>query len=253
MNVQVYLLCYNEEVLLPHTVTHYRTHLPGCTITIYDNESTDTSVVLAEALGCHVVSWSSNHRMDEDKQRDIKNTCWKEQNDGWVIVADMDEWLCINATQLLVEEQKGTSMITTQGIIVMGSSQCIDLSDTHLHGLNACYTSDAFSKRVCFHRRWITNIHYNFGAHRCRPEGQVVHSDATYYMKHMVFLGLPFLIDKWQKRFARAADMQQRGLCDHYTDDVRAIRHRYEFNWSRATQELRRNEHYEYALVTCRP
>jgi hypothetical protein len=49
--MNVFLLCYNERAMLPHTVNHYKKHLPSCTITVYDNESTDGSAALARQLG----------------------------------------------------------------------------------------------------------------------------------------------------------------------------------------------------------
>ena len=73
VSVSVFVLCYNEAVLLPHTVAHYKKYLPSCNITIYDNESTDGSVELAKSLGCQVVSWSSGNINDVLLKKNISN------------------------------------------------------------------------------------------------------------------------------------------------------------------------------------
>jgi glycosyltransferase involved in cell wall biosynthesis len=103
MDINVFLLCFNESILLPHSIKHYKKYLPSCKITIYDNESTDNSVEIAKELGCNIMSFSSNNSLNEYIQTSIKNNYWKSIEKGWIIMADMDELLCITENDLIKE------------------------------------------------------------------------------------------------------------------------------------------------------
>ena len=105
MEINIFILCYNEAPLLPHMVKHYKKYLPNCKITIYDNESTDNSVELAKSLGCSIISWNSNNIIDDHKYLEIKNNCWKHITHGWIIMADMDEFLCVTEQELMKEKE----------------------------------------------------------------------------------------------------------------------------------------------------
>ena len=227
MNINIFLLCYNENILLPHTIAHYKKYLPSCKITIYDNESEDNSVELAKSLGCEVISWSSGNIIDDFKYKEIKNNCWKEIKDGWIIMADMDEWLCVTEDELRDEMNKGTSLLNIQGLDMIGESNTEDLSDIDLHTINKYNNSRLESKRLCFLRNKITEMNYGLGAHGCSPRGNVKSSKNSYKNKHMSYLGLPFLINKMIKRHERSALMRSKGLGSHYTKDIIKIRRNY--------------------------
>jgi len=226
-NINVFLLCYNENILLPNAVKHYKKYMPSCKIHIYDNESTDNSVELAKSLGCNVISWSSNKIIDDHLFRKIKNTCWKNIEDGWVIVADMDEFLCVTENELLLEEEEGTSILKVLGINMIGESKKVDLSDINLHDIKKYNEHPPENKSLCFLREKIVDMNYSLGAHDCNPVGNIKYSLKKYLNKHMVHLGLEFQINKYTRRYERSEKMRTEGIALHYTNNIQEITDSY--------------------------
>lgn len=228
MNINVFLMCFNEEILLPHTIKHYRNLIPSCKITICDNESTDNSVHLARSLGCEIISWSTGNIINDYKLQDMKNNCWKNVTNSWVIVADMDEYLMVTEEQLKCELEQHTSILQIQGLDMIGESKCINLTDINFEDINKYVESHYESKKLCFFVPDIHEILYNVGAHTCNPQGRnIKYSTNIYYNKHMSLLGEAYLINKITKRYERSEKMRKDGLCTHYTDDINKIKNWY--------------------------
>jgi glycosyltransferase involved in cell wall biosynthesis len=225
--VSIYLLCYNESILLPHTVAHYRKYLPNCQITIYDNESTDNSVKIAKSLGCNVISWSSNNKIDDFMYVHIKNNCWKEADIGWIIMADMDEWVCISEEDLEKEKQLGTTIIDIKGLQMVGTSKTLDLSDIDLHSIRRYEEYSMENKSLCFLHGEILDINYTLGAHKTNPIGTIQYSQKVYLNKHMSYLGLEFTINKLKQRYDRSHEMRNKGIAIHYINDIDKITKEY--------------------------
>ena len=224
--VHIFILCYNESVLLPHTIAHYRRHIPYSNITILDNESTDGSQDIARQLGCNVVTWSSQNMINDYLYTNLKNNCWKNAK-SWVIMVDMDEWLCVTHQELEHELQNGTTILKTKGLDMVGESKNEHLTDIHLHTLNRYVDNHYLNKNVCFYSKAITDINYSIGAHQCNPVGRVQYSFRTFLIKHMSFLGLPFYTRKTIDRYTRAQEMQKLGMATHYTNNITVINSEY--------------------------
>jgi len=227
MDINIFLLCFNESALLPHTVNHYKKYLPSCKITIYDNESTDNSVEIAKNLGCNVFSFSSNNIHDEDLQIELRNSIWKNCNSGWIIVADMDEFLCVTETELMKEMKLGTTILQIHGYDMIGESETIDLTDIDLQKINKYIKNHLEGKNLCFLREKIIDMNYGAGSHTCEPSGNLVYSSKVYINKHMSTLGLNFLINKQIKRYERNEKMRLKGWNIHYTQDIDKIKEMY--------------------------
>lgn len=224
----IFVLCYNEEFLIPHMVNHYRKYIPSCKITIYDNESNDNSVEIAKSLGCEVVIFSTNNKTDNHKFLEIKNNCWKHVKSGWIIVIDMDEFLCVTENQLKMEKENGTSILTIKGIDMIGESKLNDISDIDLQKINRYLDNQYESKKLCFLRQSIDEINYTPGAHSCNPIGNIKYSKNVYINRHNCFLGLEFLINRYKERFERSKEERSNfGFGIHYIEDVKLITEKY--------------------------
>jgi glycosyltransferase involved in cell wall biosynthesis len=231
MIVNIFILCFNESILLQHTIKHYKTRFRNCKITIYDNESTDNSVEIAKSLDCNVISFNTKGINDIRIKANISNNCWKDVTEGWIIMIDMDEWLMITEEDLIKEEQNGTTILSTIGYQMFGESKEIDLSDIDLHSINKGMFFPGESKHLCFLREHIAEMNYSYGCHKCKPTGKQIgnikYSSNKYINKHMCYLGLPFLTNKMIKRYERCAEMRKIGRSTHYTDNINKINKDY--------------------------
>ncbi len=223
--MSIFILCFNEEVLLPLTIIHYKKHLPSFQIYIYDNYSTDNSVKIALNMGCKVIQFDSNNIIDHNITQYIRNNCWKIIDSGWIIMVDMDEWLYVTENELEFENLNGTTILSINGYNMIGESQTIDLIDINLNELHK-YT-EVFVKHICFLREKISDINYSWGAHEIFPVGEIKFSSNFYLFKHMNVLGLNYYINKLLNRFNRSLNMRELGFSCHYTNDINFITNQY--------------------------
>lgn len=224
LHIHLFLMCFNEEILLPYTVEHYRQRMfpnSRLKITLLDNQSTDNSRVIAEQLGgnIEVRPFVSEDIMNEFILTELRNQCWQDVREGWVIMADMDEWINLTETDLLREQEAGTTVIETRGYNMVARSIYENLTDVLpvLHELDRGIPWDPQNKSLCFRVPDIQKMNYTYGCHQCDPVGRVVYSQRKYTLKHMCWMGLPYLWRKTRDRYERSKFIIERyGLNGHY-------------------------------------
>jgi len=228
MDITIYLLCYNEEVLLPHALDHYSKRFPKAKFIIINNMSTDSSVEIATARGCEIVPWETKNQANIVMNTDLKNNVWKTATTDWIIIADMDEWIELTEEQLMKEDAAGFTILHFRGVQMVADSKSLILDDVNLHDIKTGYYDINFNKHVCFKRTAITDIHYTRGAHKSAEKGLVKYSKNVYKLKHMNFLGLPWFEAKMKARFLRTHHNRHYHRCSgHYTNNDAEIQKKY--------------------------
>lgn len=262
LRAQVFLGTYNSA-LLEEAVVHYRTLLGHQTdIVLLDGGSDDDFVARAHRLGLRMQSWapkSGDSRFHNERDYvALKNITWKSArgNYDWVIVADVDEWLHVTASDLLAEAAAGTSVLNTQGFDVIMDSRSETLADIDLHPpeLRGC-CAPRYSKSVCFNPNAIDEIHFSMGCHTASPSGNVKYSERSYVLAHMSMLGAPYLQAKHRKWILRRnPDELKAGFSIHYKANSDAVADQWRSFHSTAngTVELVSGAGARAASVKCR-
>jgi glycosyltransferase involved in cell wall biosynthesis len=216
MIINIFIMCYNEENLIEHTIKYYLQRFPNATIYIQDNCSTDSSVEKALKYNCKVLSFKSNNILNEYLLTQLRNTIWKNYQADWSIVIDMDEWLDITENDLIQENNKGTTILKFNGFDMIGNSTEQNLSDIDLNSIEKCIPNKMESKHLCFKSSVIESMNYTLGAHESNPKGIIQYSENIYNIKHMSSLGIPYLLQKHEQRYKRAEMMRTYNISTHY-------------------------------------
>lgn len=209
--ISIYMIAYNEDVVLQYTIDFYKERFPGAKFTIFDNESTDKTKEIALKNGCEVISFSTNNQIVESRITHIKNTCWLNAPTDWVLVCDPDECLDITEEQLKEEEAKGVSIIKSEGWNMVNMEDNYDIAQI-CHGTRV----PQFDKNYLFDKRSIKIMNYQHGCHSASPQGQVKFSDKAYKLYHFKCIHPDYLVLRARWTQARLSDENKRGGLGSY-------------------------------------
>lgn len=162
MKVEIYVIAYNEEVMLPYFIKHYQTNFPGCKIIVYDNRSTDNTRRIANYYGCKIEDLFTGDKMNDFLHMFVKNHAWNESGADWVFCLDADEICDIKMSDLVKLDKQGINLVKFQGFEMFGDTYNPELCK------EGCY-SPGYSKPVLFKRECFQEIRFTPGAHSCDP------------------------------------------------------------------------------------
>lgn len=191
--ITIYTVAYNEELQIKFLIDHYRARFKDCHVVVYDNESTDKTVEIAQENNCEIITYRTNNQIVDSKYLEIKNNCWKNAKTDWVLICDVDELLDIDSQQLQEEGFLGTTIIQAEGYNMINMEDSTDLQQMN-HGVR----STAYDKSYCFNRKLIQEINYAPGCHVAVPSGTVQYSGPSYPAYHYNFVNLELSLEKYR-------------------------------------------------------
>ncbi|WP_418510883.1 glycosyltransferase family 2 protein [Corallibacter sp.] len=208
MKISAYILCFNESLMIRHTLNYYSNF---CTeITVLNNNSTDDSIeiITNEYPDVKIKNFGEPNLYREDIQTDIKNNCWKESDADYVIVCDMDEFLYaenLPEKLKLLEEQK-PAICSVIGYEMFSKKFPKDYKISLLDQVKYGVRNYRFDKTIIFSPKKVKNINFDYGAHSCDPEFYTSgNQDILFEFKllHFKYLSKKYLYRKHLKYMKR--------------------------------------------------
>ncbi len=224
VNVEAFILCWNEEALIRHTLNHYASFCSK--ITLIDNYSTDRTIDIVKENfpATEIIQFDSNNEIRDDLYLVIKNNCWKESTADYVIVCDTDELLYADDLQgqLALARKTRVALPVVTGYD-MGSAECpgnyqVPIYKQVVHGVR----NQRFDKQIIFDPRKISEINFKPGAHACNPvfrKARLVDKIVEFKLLHYKYLGKDYLYKKHEDYAKRMSELNKKeNLGNEYLD-----------------------------------
>lgn len=205
----LFMLCYNEELILPFILDYYSQFAER--IFIWDNMSTDSSLDICQRYANVTVEQFNTGGLVKDKVfQDIKNNAWKIARGKvrYVGVVDTDE---------IIYHSEGLDVLLDQafmmnaGIVKQSKAYTVysanitqPAEDLTLSPTNASVLCGPSGGKVSIFSPELREINYKPGAHRLRPKGKNLSEfvgGLWFHYSHV--LGAEVMAKKYEDRFAR--------------------------------------------------
>jgi glycosyltransferase involved in cell wall biosynthesis len=221
LKIAVYVLAYNEEVMLPHFIDHYQQFCDK--VVVYDNMSTDNTKQLALDSGCEVVQWEADGGgLNDSHHVDIKAACFVDDATeyDWVITVDADEFYTHKAgingllSTLARYTEDGITVPRVSGYNMFSYDH--DLT-TPLSTIGLGVPSRSYSKQCLF--KPTVRIAWTPGCHAMQANGAdiVQSADSSVILKHYKYINYEWVLARCQSLAERlSAHNLARGYGSHY-------------------------------------
>ena len=205
--IYVYVVCYNEEFILPYFLKHYDF---ATKIFIYDNCSSDNSVEIAlKDPRCEIIYFNS--MFDDNINKNIKNNAWKQHRDecDYCIVVDMDEFMWYPTLYTTLQKYKNKQIIfplfNVSGINVVSDKPNYNKNDYLYNQIDMGYFNKSYSKKTMFCPYYIYDMNYTDGSHECKPiiSYNIRKNPPMIYLLHYKYIGGIERLKKRQNEYSK--------------------------------------------------
>lgn len=193
MRIESYILCNNEERLMPYIMRHYTTFSK---VIILESNSTDRTVEVARSMGGEVWSYDVPDEINDDWFTKLKNSCWKDSKADWVIIADADEFV-YHPTILRI--LKGTWFTVIRPRFFNMYSEIFPTTAGQIYDevIMGVEQTAPKAKMNIFKPRLIREMNYFPGCHEAFPEGRVsILEETAIKTLHYRNLGIDFVVER---------------------------------------------------------
>lgn len=230
--VDVYVLCYNEERLIPFMLDYWNEFATN--VYVLDNHSTDHSIELLKQetrFNIEIIPYESNNELNDSIYTDLKNNVWKKSKGkcDFVVVCDLDEALYSpNIMDELKYMKKNWHTLCYPTIFDMYSPSFPEYKKGELlHNIvKTGLLNGKFGKRLLFSPNYISEINYSPGAHECKPTGHVnYYNGYKMFMFHCKNLSIDYVFEKHKMYLERMSEInKEEGWGSHYTQTYEQIK-----------------------------
>lgn len=168
MSVEVHILGFNEQDMLPFTFRHYATFCDR--MILHDGGSTDRSREIAKEYGAEVRDFITDG-VNDMKFKQLKETCWKGTPHRWAITCDADELIFFPRGwfhTLAAYESDGVAVVKPRGFEMFSDKMpSLDAGQIYDQITDGAPDQEWYSKPILFQPSLIQNLIFSAGCHTC--------------------------------------------------------------------------------------
>ena len=208
MKIDVHVLCKNEIKLAPFFIDYWNALADDVNVYVYDGLSSDgTRELFSKHKNIHIIDFEPD-ALDDNQHVILKNSCWKNSDADFVMVADFDETIFSYDVDTLHKELK---YMKENGYTILAPLSFNLIPDVfpeyeqgkYMHEISQYGFNDYVweAKPILFDPKKIKDINYVHGGHAAHPNGDVKYyiSDKLFLI-HAKFLGFDFYTERIRNR-----------------------------------------------------